>query len=400
MSDFACFFNSPSLGGAERSFALQLGDLKRVRSQWGFRVYLPYLEELEECTELKNFLHSQNIRNTEIFYYRYHPALFRLGRTGRFGVLSQLFQLTIGLSLTIRNLSHLQLKNPDIWWVGGNKVGFVVFLLGILSGFKGKFLWHFRDYPYAKGIYRLLPFVFKLPHSFTLESLSNSYDVNQKVIKSPFIFSKNHVLYNPVSDFKFHCKDHGELSLGCASMLAPWKGLHSMILFASLYENKLKELGFKKFLIFGDQIYKTQGSHSHYKEELKQLAQKFESDFVIFKGLKKPQDIFDQIDVFIHSSLEPEPFGRVIVESFKAGSLVVSTGLGGAGELIEPDHDSLKFIPYDYEGLFQLMKRAASEERFRLVQNASQKARMIEEKYFEQLKLVFGLDLIKGIKKA
>ncbi len=397
MSSYACFFNSPSLGGAERSFSLQIRDLKRSAPHWEFRVYLPYISKLEETDELKNFLIGQGMRNTEIFYYRYHPYLFELGRTSRWSLFPYLYKLLIGLSLTMRNLSHLKLKNPDVWWVGGNKVGFVVFLLGILSGFQGRMLWHFRDYPYSKGFYRLFAFLFKIPHSFKLEALSNSYDVNLKVKESPFSYSSYNVLYNPVSQFKFQCRDKPPFNLGCASMLAPWKGVHSTVLFSLLYEEKLKKLGFKHFYVYGDQIYKTKGAHSHYKESLIKLVNKFDSDFVVFRGLKNPDEIFRELDIFIHSSLNPEPFGRVILEGFKSGTLVISTGLGGSGELMENNHDSLLFQPYDYEGLFQQIKKGSSDERFYLIQNAAQKAKVIEEKYHQQLKQVFGIDFVKSV---
>ncbi|GEM_PF-562163 len=391
MKSYSCFFNGPYLGGAERSFALQCRDLASLNPDLSIRFYIPYLHSIDETLALKNFILECGFRSTDIFYYHYSPTLYGASRSSGIRNFFALIQMIFGLLFTVKQLSVLKIQDSQCWWVGGNKVGFVLFLYGILNSFKGRFLWHFRDYPFAAGIFKILPFLFKFPYSFTIEALGNSHDVRAAILKSPYPFKRVTTLYNPVQKFKLREVNDGKLTLGVASMLAPWKGVHSIVLFCLLYEKELRSLGYEKLSVYGDDIYKTKGDHLNYKDSLIKLVQRSGSSFIHFKGLEEPEKIFKNVDVFIHSSLKPEPFGRVILEAFEAGSVVVSTGLGGAGELINPEKDSLRYLPYDNEGLFRCLEKASQEERFKYIENAKKRAHEIKSIYQDQLREVFNL---------
>src|SRR5690606_1107486 len=96
-------------------------------------------------------------------------------------------------------------------------------------------------------------------------------------------------------------------------------------------------LGYREIRIYGDNIYQTSGDHQGYKEQLEVISRMLKRLPVNFCGLKTPKEIFAEIDVLVHSSIAPEPFGRVIVEAMANGVAVLSTGLGGAQELVHPD---------------------------------------------------------------
>lgn len=383
-----CFLNGPSLGGAERSFILQSKTLQEINPDYHIHFFVPYLESLKESDTLKGFIIGQGFRNSQISYFNYSTTLYQLSRDHGFGAVFWFVKVIYGLLGTIKNLSKLDIKNPDIWWVGGNKIGFVVFLYGILCGFKGRFLWHFRDYPYDRGFFRVIWYLYRLPHSFNLEAIGNSYNVCAALKSFKIYFDKIHVLYNPIGKIPFRTRENLKY-LGTASMMAPWKGVHSLVLFALLYEDELRELGFEKFLVFGDDIYKTKGAHLGYKKQLHGLVEKFKSDFIVFKGLAEPKEIFSDLDIFIHGSLKPEPFGRVICEAYLGGAALISTGLGGSGELIEDQKTGMLFFPNDYRGLYECVKKLAGDDRFNFIQEGKFKAKDIEKKYHQQLVEVF-----------
>ena len=59
-----------------------------------------------------------------------------------------------------------------------------------------------------------------------------------------------------------------------------------------------------------------------------------------------------QFDVFLFTSIWPEPFGRTIVEAMAAGLVVVGSNVGGSREIFQEGYDSeLLFAPGDHHAL-------------------------------------------------
>jgi glycosyltransferase involved in cell wall biosynthesis len=83
------------------------------------------------------------------------------------------------------------------------------------------------------------------------------------------------------------------------------------------------------------------------------MIEKMPTDLIEFAGLKNPETIYAEIDCLIHYSIRPEPFGRVIVEAFATSVPVITTGLGGAGEIVENGVNGFKTILFDREDLFK-----------------------------------------------
>ena len=334
MSKIACFFNGPYLGGAERSFALQIKILKELDPNLSIDVVIPYLEHKDEAQDILSFLKENNFSQDNCSYFPYDKSLFGVSRTH--GVFKILLAL-MGLLKTIKSLYRYQLGFHSKWWVNGNKIGFVCFFYALLTFFKGGFLWHFRDYPATSKKWRLVWFLLNIPRPFSLHLIANSNDVAQSLRELNIRNAKISVIYNPVSSLPFKAltaRARDNFNIGVVAMSAPWKGLHDVILFSSLYEKELKEIGISQISFYGGPIYKTSGEHDGYYEQLKSLTKKLNNPFIYFAGLAPPVEIFGDIDVLIHSSIRAEPFGRVIVEAFASGVPVITTGLGGAGELV------------------------------------------------------------------
>ncbi|MCB1041089.1 MAG: glycosyltransferase, partial [Acidimicrobiales bacterium] len=69
---------------------------------------------------------------------------------------------------------------------------------------------------------------------------------------------------------------------------------------------------------------------------------------VLFTGPRRDvPDIMALADVAVHCSVEPEPFGRVIVEAMAAGVPVVASAAGGALEIVEDQRTGLLVAPGD-----------------------------------------------------
>jgi glycosyltransferase involved in cell wall biosynthesis len=50
-------------------------------------------------------------------------------------------------------------------------------------------------------------------------------------------------------------------------------------------------------------------------------------------------------DIVVHTSVAPEPFGRVIVEAMAAGTIILATNIGGPKEIIRHGHDGYLVEP-------------------------------------------------------
>jgi glycosyltransferase involved in cell wall biosynthesis len=53
------------------------------------------------------------------------------------------------------------------------------------------------------------------------------------------------------------------------------------------------------------------------------------------------------LDILVHASTQPEPFGRVIAEGMACGCAVICSAAGGAAELITEGQDALAHSPGD-----------------------------------------------------
>jgi glycosyltransferase involved in cell wall biosynthesis len=71
------------------------------------------------------------------------------------------------------------------------------------------------------------------------------------------------------------------------------------------------------------------------------------------------------LDVVVHASSEPEPFGLVIAEAMACGRAVITTASGGASELIEAGRDALVAPSGDAPALAAAIDRLAGDRVLR-----------------------------------
>ena len=97
-------------------------------------------------------------------------------------------------------------------------------------------------------------------------------------------------------------------------------------------------------------------------------------------------------DVQVHASVEPEPFGRVIVEGMAAGIPVVASAAGAVPEIIQDGRTGLLFPPGDDEGLASVVQRliSAPDLAARLSHNA---LREVESRFSADL-YVAGVEAV------
>lgn len=339
------FLNSPKLGGAERSSIHQSLMLKNIELHY----VIPFLEDHEEASDLLKFMKNVGIKEDRISFIKISSSYYSLSRKKRkFNLISPVF----GLIQTLLQIDKTKFKNVDFWWLNGNKIAFLMLLFANIIRFKGKVIWHFRDYPSNSGIFKFFISLNNLLSRYKLKLIGNSKSVETS-LKKIYHLSKVDYIYNPVGELLTSRDiDNPVRTIGVVAMFSPWKGIHQIIIMASLYEKELLERGVEKIKIFGGDLYQTDGPHITYQNELLALKEKFPSTLISFEGRVAPEKIFSSIDLLIHCSIEREPFGRVILEAFQSKVPVLSTSLGGAYELAGDDNRALSFFPEDYNHLF------------------------------------------------
>ena len=121
-----------------------------------------------------------------------------------------------------------------------------------------------------------------------------------------------------------------------------------------------------RFYIVGGPIYRSAGSQ-YTLEELQARAQALGLDGRLgFAGFQAdPTRALRALDVVVHASTRPEPYGRVIVEGMACGRAVVAVRAGGAAELFDDSVSALGCPPGDPAALAGAIERLVADPELR-----------------------------------
>jgi glycosyltransferase involved in cell wall biosynthesis len=128
----------------------------------------------------------------------------------------------------------------------------------------------------------------------------------------------------------------GHTIFGVVGNIKPWKG--QQLLVEAAAQLKQKYGNFYCFLV-GDITDTT------YHDRILNLIEEYElEDHVIITGYqKRVADFVNSFDIFVHTSVEPEPFGIVIIEALALRKPVVVSNIGAPQEIIEDGKSGLLF---------------------------------------------------------
>lgn len=124
------------------------------------------------------------------------------------------------------------------------------------------------------------------------------------------------------------------LSIG---RIEPWKGQLFVLHAVSLIKNKYPNI---VLLIVGDESF---SGEANYKEVLTNYVETHNlTRNVIFTGhVTNPYDYMATADIIYHSSITPEPFGRVVVEAMALKKPIIASSTGGPTEIIQNGYDGI-----------------------------------------------------------
>lgn len=153
--------------------------------------------------------------------------------------------------------------------------------------------------------------------------------------------------------------DDGVLRVGVVGRLTEWKGQHVFLdAFARAFPDGREQAVVVGSAMFGEDAY---------AEGLRAQAERLGiGDRVDFRGFRG--DVWAELarlDVLVHCSITPEPFGQVVVEGMAAGLPVVAAAAGGPAEVVTDGEDGLLVPPGDPDRLTEALRRLADDPALR-----------------------------------
>lgn len=170
--------------------------------------------------------------------------------------------------------------------------------------------------------------------------------------------------------------------VGLVATYARWKGHDVFLRAASRLSSDLPV----RFYVIGGPLYKSAGSQ-HDPVELRERARGLGlGGRVGFAGYQtEPAQVYRALDVVVHASTRPEPFGRVIVEAMACGRAVIAVPRGGAAELFQDGVSALACPPDDPDTLAEAVRRLVADPGLR--QSLGTAGRAAAEARFDRARL-------------
>jgi glycosyltransferase involved in cell wall biosynthesis len=251
-------------------------------------------------------------------------------------------------------------RNFDVLFANSQKALIVAALAGLMA--RRPVIWNLHDILTADhfSAFNRRVAIFCANH-LTRRVIVNSRATQRAFAESGGDVRKTAVVYNGIDAAPFEeaagegrplRRDlglDGAPVVGVFSRLAEWKGQHVLL-------EALADVPGLHALLVGEALFE---GDERYAERLHRLAERRGiADRVHFLGFRDdvPQ-LMRAVDVVAHTSVAPEPFGRVIVEGMLAEKPVVAARAGGAVEIVDHGNTGLLVEPDDPEALAGTLRR-------------------------------------------
>ena len=185
------------------------------------------------------------------------------------------------------------------------------------------------------------------------------------------------------------------IRVGMIGTMARWKG---HMTFLDAISKLPKELLVRCYII-GGPIYQTQASQ-HTINELKTRASDLGiAEKVGFTGfVSEPAAAMRALDIVVHASIAPEPFGLVIAEAFACERAVIASAAGGVTEIADAERTALLYRPGDVTGLVNQIARLVTDPSLRMCLGKA--ARRSATRFFARERLAAELNAVYQIATA
>lgn len=360
----ACLAATDQLGGAEIALLEMIRSVRRHRPEWSFAVILPGTGPFHDACVRDGI-------GCEVLPLP--AALARLGEaamakepwpSARLAAATQLLPAAPRIPSHVNQLKRtLRRINPSVIHSHGVKAH----ILGALCTERTPLIWHLHEYVSGRPVsLRLLRLLAHRCAAIVANSKSVASDAQEALGTVGAI----HAIHNAVALDRFD--PHGDVidldrlsglgrpsepivRVGLLSTFGRWKGHETFLRALAELSPGLSVRGY----VIGDPLYRTAGSQ-YTRAALEDLASSLGlGTRVGFTGFQRADRALRSLDIVVHASTEPEPFGLVIAEAMACGKPLVTTGLGGASEIVSDGVDALVTRPGDPRALAAAIRRLA-----------------------------------------
>jgi glycosyltransferase involved in cell wall biosynthesis len=167
----------------------------------------------------------------------------------------------------------------------------------------------------------------------------------------------------------------GTVRVGLVATFSRWKGHDVFLRALAALPREVPVRGY----VIGGPLYDTVGSQ-YALDELRQLASDLGTS-VGFTGFVDGAAAIRALDIVVHASTQPEPFGLVIAEAMACGRPLITSAYGGAAELVTPGVDAVVHPPGDVAAVSSAIATLAASATLR--QQYGERARAAAMRRFD-----------------
>lgn len=288
------------------------------------------------------------------------PAATSVQAARRESGLGQAARSSFAVLSLLRRLRPLA-RDADVLYANSLKSLVIAAMLGRLT--RRPVIWHLRDMlteeHYSKANCRLTT---RLASFAGARIITNSDATRQALIAAGGRADRAVTIHNGISPdaldavtdddarqarAEFRLPDDHFL-VGVFSRLSPWKGQHVLL-------EAMRGIDGVSAIIVGDALFK----EAEYRDRLRAMVKDLGLDGrVRMLGFRRDTPrLMKACDTVLHTSVSPEPFGRVIVEGMLARRPVIAADAGGATEILASPEQGIRVPAGDAGALAEAIIR-------------------------------------------
>jgi glycosyltransferase involved in cell wall biosynthesis len=253
-------------------------------------------------------------------------------------------------------------KNFDFIFANSQKAGLISVLAGQLAS--KPVVWYLHDILNSEHFGKAQLLAARYTASKSTQILVNSKSTKEALQILTGRTENTHLIYNAFNTKPFcqatTSQENQRETLGFDSRplvgvfgrLSPWKGQDVFLRTLAMMPNV-------QGLIVGSPMFGEDAYAQHLDQEIKTLGLENRVKLVGFRS--DIPELMKTCDIVAHTSIAPEPFGRVIVEGMLSGRPVVASKSGGPNEIIENGVTGMLYTPGDSQALQSVLSELINE---------------------------------------